>query len=76
MGGREKQRQLGKGNRRIALKRKHRLKSLRKECKDFARVEWILDYRLRFREEEGRAGGKNKDNFGQGNNVGREITED
>ena len=39
---------------------------MRKECKDFARVGWILDYGLRFREEEGRAGGKNKDNFGQG----------
>ena len=35
------------------LKRKHRLKSLRKENKDFARVGWILDYRLRFREEKG-----------------------
>ena len=40
------------------LKRKHRLKSLRKENKDFARVGWILDYGLRFREEEGWAGGK------------------
>ena len=40
------------------LKRKHRLKSLRKESKDFARVGWILDYGLRFREEEqgGRVG--------------------
>ena len=46
------------------------------KCKDFARVGWILDYGLRFREEEGWAGGKNKDNFGQGNNIGREITED
>ena len=45
------------------LKRKHRLKSLRKESKDFARVGWILDYGLRFREKEGRAGGKNKDNL-------------
>ena len=26
---------------------------------------------LRFREEEGWAGGKNKDNFGQGNNIDR-----
>ena len=51
------------------LKRKHRLKSLRKESKGFARVGWILDYGLRFWEEEGRAGGKNKDNFGQGNNI-------
>ena len=42
------------------LKRKHRLKSLRKESEDFARVGWILDYGLRFREEEGRAGGKRK----------------
>ena len=30
------------------LKRKHRLKSLRNESKDFARVGWILDYGLRF----------------------------
>ena len=35
------------------LKRKHRLKSLRKEGKDFARVGRIVDYRLWFREEEG-----------------------
>ena len=34
------------------LKRKHRLKSLRKESKDFARAGWILDYGLWFREEE------------------------
>ena len=40
------------------LKRKHRLKTLRKESKDFARVGWILDYGLRIQEEEGRAGGK------------------
>ena len=44
---------------------------MRKENKDFTRVGWILDYRLRFQEEEGRAGGKNKDNFGQGNNIDR-----
>ena len=36
------------------------MKSLRKEGKDFARVGWILDYGLRFREEEGWAGGKRK----------------
>ena len=36
------------------LKRKHRLK----ESKGFARVGWILDYRLRLREEKGWAGGK------------------
>ena len=43
------------------LKRKHRLKSLRKESKDFARVESIFDYGLRFREEEqgGRVGKEN-----------------
>lgn len=40
------------------LKRKHRLKSLRKESKDFARVGWILDYGLQFRDEKGWAGGK------------------
>ena len=38
------------------LKRKHRLK----ESKGFAWVGWILDYGLRFREEEGWAGGKRK----------------
>ena len=42
------------------LKRKHRLKSLRKESKDFTRVGWILDYRLRSQEETGRAGGKRR----------------
>ena len=38
------------------LKRKHRLKSLRKESKDFTRVGWILDYGLRLREEKGVGG--------------------
>ena len=42
------------------LNREHRLKSLRKESKDFTRVGWILDYGLRFRDEKGRAGGKRK----------------
>ena len=42
------------------LKRKHRLKSLRKENKDFARVGRILDYGLRLRDENGWAGGKIK----------------
>ena len=42
------------------LKRKHRLKSLRKEGKDFARVRWILNYGLRLRDEKGWAGGKKK----------------
>ena len=60
VGGRKKNDNLEGENRRIALKRKRRLKSLRKESKDFARVGWILDYGLRFREEEGRAGGKRK----------------
>ena len=41
------------------------MKSLRTESKDFARVGWILDYGLRFREEKGWVGGKNKDNIGQ-----------
>ena len=36
------------------------MKSLRKESKDFARVGWILDYRLWFQEEKGRVGGKIK----------------
>ena len=40
------------------LKRKHRLKSLRKEGKDFARVESILDYGLRLRDEKGVGGWK------------------
>ena len=44
---------------------------MRKESKDFARVGWILDYGLRLREEKGWVGGKNKDNFGQGNNIDR-----
>ena len=42
------------------LKRKHRLKSLRKESKDFARVGWILDYGLRLQGEKGWVGGKKK----------------
>jgi hypothetical protein len=42
---------------------------LRRESKGFARVGWILNYGLRFREEKGWVGGKNKDNFGQGNNI-------
>ena len=49
-----------KGKSTNILKRKHRLKSLRKESKDFARVGWILDNGLQFREEEGWAGGKRK----------------
>lgn len=40
------------------LERKHRLKTLNKEGKDFARVGRILDYGLRFRDEKGWAGGK------------------
>ena len=49
-----------KGKSTNILKRRHRLKSLRKESKDFARVGWILDYGLRIREEKGWAGGKKK----------------
>ena len=37
-----------KGKSTSILKRKHRLKSLRKESKDFTRVGWILDYGLWF----------------------------
>ena len=60
-GGRAgKQRQLRRENQRNILKRKHRLKSLRKESKGFARVGWILDYGLRFREEEGVGGWEKK----------------
>ena len=52
-GGRAgKQRQLGRGKPMNNLKSKHQLKTLRKESKDFARVGWILDYGLRFREEK------------------------
>ena len=71
MGGRENK-DTWKGEPTNILKRKHRLKSLRKESKDFARVGRILDYRLRFREEEGWAGGKNKDNFRQGKTTSEE----
>ena len=60
VGEREKHRQLGRGNDEYLEEKKHRLKSLRKESKDFARVGWILDYGLQFREEEGWAGGKRK----------------
>ena len=48
-----------KGEPMNTLKRKHRLKSLRKESKDFTRVGWILDYGLRFREGK-RVGGWEK----------------
>ena len=34
------------------LRRKHRLKYLRKECKGLALVGWILDYGLRLGEEK------------------------
>ena len=59
VGGRENKGNLD-GEPTNILKRKHRLKSLRKESKDFARVGWILDYGLRLRDEKGRAGGKEK----------------
>ena len=49
-----------KGKPKHILKRKHRLKSLRRENKDFARVGWILDYGLRFREEDGVGGWEKK----------------
>ena len=55
-GGKTKETWKGKSTN--ILKRKHRLKSLKKEKKDFTRIGWILDYGLRFREEEGWAGGK------------------
>ena len=60
VGVRKKHRQL-EGESTNNLKRKHRLKSLRKESKDFTRVGWILDYGLRFQEEEqgGRVGKEN-----------------
>ena len=48
-GGRaEKTKATWKGKPTNILKRKHRLKSLRRESKNFARVGWILDYGLRF----------------------------
>ena len=40
------------------LKRKHWLKTLRRESKNFTRVGWILDYGLRLREEKGGRVGK------------------
>ena len=46
VGGRENKGNLEGGKPMNNLKRKHWLKSLRKESKDFARVGWILDYRL------------------------------
>ena len=49
-----------KGKSMNILKRKHRLKSLRRESKTFARVGWILDYGLRLREEKGWEGGKRR----------------
>ena len=60
VGGREKQRQLGRGKPINNLKRKHRLKSLRKESKHFTRVGWILDHGLRLREEKGVGGWEKK----------------
>ena len=33
---------------------------MRKESKDFARVGWILDYRLSFKKKKGWAAGKRK----------------
>ena len=47
-----------KGKSTNILKRKHRMKSLRKESKDFTRVGWILDYGLRLQEEKGGRVGK------------------
>ena len=60
LGGREKTQATGRGKMTNILKRKRWLKTMRIENKDFARVGWILDYGLRFREEEGWAGGKRK----------------
>ena len=59
MGGR-KTKATREGKSTNILKRKHRLKSLRKENKDFTRVGWILDYGLRLREEKGWAVGKRR----------------
>ena len=42
------------------LKRKHQLKSMRKESKDFTRVGWIFDYELRSEKEKGGRVGKRK----------------
>ena len=63
VGGQKKTKASWKGEPTNILKRKHRLKSLRRENKNFARVGWILDYRPRFKEEEGWAGGK-ENNWG------------
>ena len=58
VGGRENMGNLEGEKMTNILKRKHWLKSLRKESKDFARVGWILEYRLRLQEEkrDGRVG--------------------
>ena len=42
-----------KGKSTNILKRKHRLKSLRRESKNFARVGWILDYGSDFEKKRG-----------------------
>ena len=61
MGGRENKGNLeGEIDEYLEERKKHRLKSLRRESKNFARVGWILNYGLRFRDEKGWAGGKRK----------------
>ena len=59
VGGRENKDNL-EGESTNILKRKHQLKSLRKENKDFARVGWILNYGLRFWDEKGVGGWERK----------------
>ena len=58
MGGR-KRRQLGRGNDEY-LEEKTLVEIIEEREQNFTRVGWILDYGLRFREEEGWAGGKRK----------------
>ena len=76
VGGREKQRQLGMGNRRIALKRNASVEIIEERMQRFrtSRMDTRLQTPVPRRK---RVGGweKNKDSFGQGNNIGREITE-
>ena len=65
VGGREKQTTWKGKNPMNNLKRKHELKSLRKERKDFTRVGWILDYGLWLREEKGVGGWEKKTTEGR-----------
>ena len=71
VGGREKQLQLGRGNRRLALKRKATIEIIEERMQRFRTSR--MDTRLQtLVPRRRRVGGweKNKDNFGQGNYIG------